>query len=325
MREINIQEITDTVAELCIQANKILPENLEKKIESCAKEEESPVGKAVFDDLLANLQAAREENFPICQDTGMAVVFIELGQDVHITGGTLREAVNAGVAKGYTEGYLRCSVVGDPLERVNTKDNTPAVLHLELVEGENIKITVCPKGFGSENMSQLKMMTPAVSHEDIINFVVDCIAKAGSNPCPPIVVGVGIGGNFEECALLAKKALCRDAEERNANPYYAELAGENQSAWHWSAGIWRNSNGFICQYRRGGNAHCRTACFCQCRLSCDTPRRKGVIIWLSAPKADGKLSAMTKNISGISSRDMMTRTIGCILWQKISICMLLFR
>ena len=196
MREINIQEI---------------------------KEEESPVGKAVFDDLLANLQAAREENFPICQDTGMAVVFIELGQDVHITGGTLREAVNAGVAKGYTEGYLRCSVVGDPLERVNTKNNTPAVLHLELVEGENIKITVCPKGFGSENMSQLKMMTPAVSHEDIINFVVDCIAKAGSNPCPPIVVGVGIGGNFEECALLAKKALCRDANIRNPKPLYAEL------------------------------------------------------------------------------------------------------
>ncbi len=223
MREIHIQEITDAVAELCIQANKILPENLEKKIESCAREEQSPVGQAVFDDLIANLQAAREENFPICQDTGMAVVFIELGQDVHITGGTLREAVNAGVAKGYTEGYLRCSVVGDPLERVNTKDNTPAVLHLELVEGENIKITVCPKGFGSENMSQLRMMTPAASQEDIIHFVVDCIAKAGSNPCPPIVVGVGIGGNFEECALLAKKALCRDAGIRNPKPLYAEL------------------------------------------------------------------------------------------------------
>ena len=223
MREITIQEITDAVAELCIQANKILPQNLEKKIESCAGEEQSPVGRAVFDDLLANLQAAREEDFPICQDTGMAVIFIELGQDVHITGGTLRDAVNAGVAKGYTEGYLRCSVVGDPIERINTKDNTPAVLHLELVEGENIKITVCPKGFGSENMSQLKMMTPAASHEDIINFVVDAIAKAGSNPCPPIVVGVGIGGNFEECALLAKKALCRDASVRNPKPLYADL------------------------------------------------------------------------------------------------------
>ena len=223
MREIHVQEITDIVAELCIQANKLLPKNLEKKIEACASEEKSPVAKAVFDDLLANLQAAREEDFPICQDTGMAVVFIELGQDVHITGGTLREAVNAGVAKGYTEGYLRCSIVGDPLERINTKDNTPAVLHLELVEGEQIKITVCPKGFGSENMSQLKMMTPAASHEDIIQFVTDVIAKAGSNPCPPIVVGVGIGGNFEECALLAKKALCRDASVRNPKPLYAEL------------------------------------------------------------------------------------------------------
>ena len=223
MREITTKEITNAVAKLCIQANKILPKNLENKILECAESEESPVAKAVFDDLLANLQVAKEENFPICQDTGMTVVFIELGQDVHITGGTLREAVNAGVAKGYTEGYLRCSVVGDPLERVNTKNNTPAVLHLELTEGEKIKITVCPKGFGSENMSQLKMMTPAVSKQDIIQYVTDCIAKAGSNPCPPIVVGVGIGGNFEECALLAKKALCRDANIRNPKPLYAEL------------------------------------------------------------------------------------------------------
>jgi len=223
MREIHVQEIIDTVADLCIQANKILPANLEKKIKACAQEEQSPVSRAVFDDLIANLQAAKEENLPICQDTGMTVVFIELGQEVHLVGGTLRDAVNQGVAKGYTEGYLRRSVVGDPLERVNTNDNTPAVLHLELVEGENIKITVCPKGFGSENMSQLKMMTPAVSHDDIIQFVVDCIAKAGSNPCPPIVVGVGIGGNFEECALLAKKALCRDASLRNPKPLYAEL------------------------------------------------------------------------------------------------------
>ncbi|MDE6729958.1 MAG: fumarate hydratase [Oscillospiraceae bacterium] len=223
MREITTQEITEAVAKLCIQANKILPENLEQKIKDCAKQEKSPVARAVFDDLLANLDAAREEDFPICQDTGMAVVFIELGQDVHITGGTLRDAVNAGVAKGYTEGYLRCSIVGDPLERVNTQNNTPAVLHTELVQGDQIRITVCPKGFGSENMSQLKMMTPAASQEDIIDYVTDCIAKAGSNPCPPIVVGVGIGGNFEECALLAKKALCRDAGQRNPKPIYADL------------------------------------------------------------------------------------------------------
>lgn len=223
MREIHVQEIIDTVAELCIQANKILPCHLEEKIKTCAQEEKSPVSRAVFDDLIANLQAAREENLPICQDTGMTVVFIELGQEVHLVGGTLRDAVNQGVAKGYTEGYLRLSVVGDPLERVNTNNNTPAVLHLELVEGETVKITVCPKGFGSENMSQLKMMTPAVSQEDIVNFVTDCIAKAGSNPCPPVVVGVGIGGNFEECAFLAKKALCRDASVRNPKPLYAQL------------------------------------------------------------------------------------------------------
>ncbi|MBR2913816.1 MAG: fumarate hydratase [Oscillospiraceae bacterium] len=223
MRTITVQEITDAVAALCIRANKVLPCSLEQKISACAAQEQSPVGRAVFDDLIANLQAAREEDIPICQDTGMAVVFIELGQDVHITGGTLREAVDAGVAKGYTEGYLRCSVVGDPLERVNTGDNTPAVLHLELVEGEQVKITVCPKGFGSENMSAMKMMTPAASHDDIVQYVTDCIAKAGSNPCPPIVVGVGIGGNFEHCAYLAKKALCRDSAKRNPKPLYAEL------------------------------------------------------------------------------------------------------
>lgn len=223
MKEITTAQITDAVAALCIQANKVLPPHLEEKIRTCAAQEQSEVGRAVFDDLIANLQAAREEDLPICQDTGMAVVFIELGQDVHITGGTLRDAVNAGVHKGYTEGFLRCSVVGDPLERVNTGDNTPAVLHLELVGGDSMKITVCPKGFGSENMSALKMLTPAASHEDIIQYVTDVIAHAGSNPCPPIVVGVGIGGNFEECAFLAKKALCRDAAVRNPKPLYADL------------------------------------------------------------------------------------------------------
>lgn len=223
MREIHVQEITDAVAQLCIRANKELPCHLEQRIAECAGLEKSPVGRAVFDDLLANIRAAREEDLPICQDTGMAVVFVELGQDVHITGGTLREAVNAGVAKGYTEGFLRCSVVGDPLERVNTGNNTPAVLHLELTEGDGMKITVCPKGFGSENMSAMKMMTPAAGEDDIVQFVTDCIAKAGSNPCPPIVVGVGVGGNFEECAFLAKKALCRDAAVRNPKPLYARL------------------------------------------------------------------------------------------------------
>ena len=226
MREITAFEIAETVAALCIKANKQLPANLEARIRAAAGEEQSPVGRAVFDDLLENIKTAREEDIPICQDTGMAVVFIELGQDVHITGGTLRDAVNAGVAKGYTEGYLRCSVVGDPLERVNTGDNTPAVLHLELVEGDGMRITVCPKGFGSENMSALKMLTPAASREDIVQLVTDIVAKAGSNPCPPMVIGVGIGGNFEECALLAKKALCRDAAVRNPKSLYASLEQE---------------------------------------------------------------------------------------------------
>ena len=226
MREITAAQITQAVAGLCIRANKVLPAALEERIRTAAQEEQSPAGQGVFEDLLANLQAAREEDFPICQDTGMAVVFLELGQDVHITGGSLHEAVNAGVAKGYTEGYLRCSVVGDPLERVNTGDNTPAVQHLTLVPGEHLKITVCPKGFGSENMSALRMMTPAATRQDIVQYVTDCIARAGSNPCPPMVIGVGIGGNFEECALLAKKALCRDASVRNPKPLYAALEQE---------------------------------------------------------------------------------------------------
>lgn len=226
MKEITAAQITETVAALCIKANKLLPENLEARIHAAREEEQSPVGKAVFDDLIANLQAAREEDLPICQDTGMAVIFIELGQDVHITGGTLREAVDAGVHKGYTEGYLRCSVVGDPLRRVNTQDNTPAVIHLELTEGDSMKITVCPKGFGSENMSRLQMLTPASGRAEIIRWVVDAVSKAGSNPCPPMVLGVGIGGNFEECALLAKKALCRDAAVRNPDPYYAQMEAE---------------------------------------------------------------------------------------------------
>ncbi len=223
MRELTANEITDAVAELCIRANKILPQSLECRIAACAEEEASPVGKAVFEDLKANLNAAREEDLPICQDTGMAVVFAELGQDVHITGGTLQEAVDKGVAKGYTEGFLRCSVVGDPLERVNTGNNTPAILHVTLTEGEQLRLHVCPKGFGSENMSALKMFTPAASREDIIRFVTDVIASAGSNPCPPVVVGVGIGGNFEMCTLLAKKALCRDAAVRNPKPLYAQM------------------------------------------------------------------------------------------------------
>ena len=223
MREIDVCEISTAIRSLCIQANGVLPESLEKCIRSGSEREKSDAGKSVFQDLCANLDAAKETGLPICQDTGMAVVFMEIGQDVHLIGGDLREAVNAGVSAGYLDGYLRCSVVGDPLERVNTGDNTPAVLHLNIVPGDQIRIDVCPKGFGSENMSAMRMFTPAASQDDIVQFVTDTIAKAGSNPCPPIVVGVGIGGDFEQCAYLAKKALCRDVAVRNPKPLYAEL------------------------------------------------------------------------------------------------------
>ncbi len=223
MREINVEKIENTIRDLCIKANIFLPESLEKKIISCKKSEISPVGKAVFDDLEENIKAAKTENIPICQDTGMAVIFMEIGQDVHFVDGSFSEAVNKGVSRGYTEGFLRCSIVGDPLERVNTNDNTPPVAHIKIVEGDKVKIAVCPKGFGSENMSALKMFTPSASVDDIIDFVVETVSNAGSNPCPPMVVGVGIGGNFEKCAYLAKKALCRDADNRNPKKLYREL------------------------------------------------------------------------------------------------------
>lgn len=226
MREINVSEIENVIRNLCIQANIHLPENLEKRITQAAEEEISPAGKSVFDDLKANIKAAADENIPVCQDTGMAVIFAEIGQDVHFIGGSFEDAVNRGVSRGYTEGFLRCSVVGDPLERVNTGDNTPAVLHTRIVPGDKVKIDVCPKGFGSENMSALKMFTPSASVEDIVDFVTETASKAGSNPCPPMVIGVGIGGNFEQCAYLAKKALCRDVAIRNQKSLYADLEGK---------------------------------------------------------------------------------------------------
>ncbi len=223
MRELNVSLITDAIAKLCVEANQFLPDSLAEIIEKSPEKESSPLCKEVLCDLCRNLDAAKEMNIPICQDTGMAVVFLEIGQEVHLTGGSLREAVDAGVAKGYTEGYLRCSVVSDPLRRVNTGNNTPAVLHTTIVEGDQVKITVAPKGFGSENMSAMKMFTPSATIDDIVKFVADTVANAGSNPCPPVVLGVGIGGDFELCAMLAKKALCRDVSLRNPDPYYAEL------------------------------------------------------------------------------------------------------
>lgn len=224
IREISAEKITAAVRELCISANRLLPDDIKKRLDDASKNETNSLAKSVLGDLILNYNIAEQKNIPICQDTGMAVVLIELGQDVHITGGFLTDAVNEGVRQGYVEGLLRCSVVKDPFyERVNTNDNTPAVIHLNIVEGDKIKITVAPKGFGSENMSKLRMFTPAAGEDDIVNFVCECVKTAGSNPCPPIVVGVGIGGTFERCAYLAKLALCRSTDEKNSDERYAEL------------------------------------------------------------------------------------------------------
>lgn len=226
MREINVKNITDTVALLCIQANKILPDDLNHLIQSFTDKEDNNLAKSVMNDIVKNITAANELDIPVCQDCGMAVVFIEVGQDVHFTGGNLEEAINEGVRRGYTEGFLRCSVVEDPIMRKNTGDNTPAIIHTKIVNGDKVKITVAPKGFGSENMSKLKMFTPAATREDIIEYILDCVVKAGGNPCPPIVLGIGIGGDFEQCAYLAKKALCRDVSVRNSNKFYADMENE---------------------------------------------------------------------------------------------------
>lgn len=226
MREIRVSEITKAVRRLCIDANRVLPADLEQRICDCCEKERHPTGKAILQDLQKNMDAARELQIPICQDTGMAVVFAEIGQEVVLTGGSFEVAVHEGVRQGYVEGLLRCSVVEDPLRRVNTNDNTPAVIHTRIIDGDQVKLTVAPKGFGSENMSKMKMFTPAASREDIINYVVEVAEIAGSNPCPPMVLGVGIGGDFELCAYLAKKALCRSVSESNRDPFYQEMEQE---------------------------------------------------------------------------------------------------
>lgn len=223
MREINVSEIENTVRDLCIQANLKLPKALCDCIKASPDNEKSPTGREVLLDLGRNIDVAETENIPVCQDTGMAVIFIDIGQEVHFVGGSLYEAINKGVSRGYTEGYLRCSIVSDPLERVNTGDNTPAVIHTKIVDGDKVSISVCPKGFGSENMSKMKMFTPSATIEDIESFVVEVASVAGSNPCPPMVLGVGIGGDFEYCAYLAKKALCRDISIKNEKQPYADM------------------------------------------------------------------------------------------------------
>lgn len=226
MREIRCSQITQAIKELCISTNKILPDDLVDCISCGYDREQKDLPKAVMSDLLNNLQCAKELDIPICQDTGMAVVFAEIGQDVHIVDGDFEDAVNEGVRQGYCEGLLRKSVVSDPLERVNTNDNTPAIIHTRIVPGDKVTLTVAPKGFGSENMSRIKMFTPSATKDDIVDFVVDTVKVAGGNPCPPIVLGVGIGGDFEQCALLAKKALCRNVSQRNEKEFYALLEEE---------------------------------------------------------------------------------------------------
>ena len=226
MRELDVSVVRDAVARLCVAANTRLPEDVKKAIDEFWSKEDWAIAKGVLENIVENYKIADSENVPICQDTGMACVFLEVGQEVHFVGGGLYDAVNAGVRRGYTEGYLRKSVVADPIRRGNTGDNTPAVVYTDIVPGDKVKITVGPKGFGSENMSAIKMLKPSDGLEGIKKFILDTVEAAGPNPCPPMVVGVGIGGTFDKAAYLAKKALMRPLDVRNPDPYYADLEGE---------------------------------------------------------------------------------------------------
>ncbi len=226
MREIDVCQITDVVARLCIEANTHLPEDVKSAIKTCRACEDGEIACGVLDRIIENFEIADAEVVPICQDTGMACVFLEIGQDVHLVGGNLAEAVDEGVRRGYECGYLRKSVVRDPIRRGNTGDNTPAMLYTEIVPGDQVKITVGPKGFGSENMSAIRMFKPSAGLQGIKDFILEVVEIAGPNPCPPMVVGVGIGGTFDKAALLAKKALMRPVDSSNADPFYAELEEE---------------------------------------------------------------------------------------------------
>ncbi len=226
MRIIKTEEITKNIKEMCIEANHFLSEDMKCALKEATKNEEAYLGKQILEQLQDNLKIAAEDMIPICQDTGMAVIFLEIGQDVHIEGGSLEEAVNEGVRQGYVEGYLRKSVVKDPIYRENTKDNTPAIIHYSIVSGENIVITVAPKGFGSENMSRVFMLKPSDGIEGVKNAVLTAVKDAGPNACPPMVVGVGVGGTFEKCALMAKKALTRPIGQNSDIPYVKELEEE---------------------------------------------------------------------------------------------------
>ncbi len=226
MRTIEVKEITRHIKEMCIEANYFLSEDMDLAMKQAAETEKAPLGKQILCQLQENLRIAGEDSIPICQDTGMAVIFLEIGQEVHFIGGSLEDAVNEGVRQGYEEGFLRKSVVGDPLLRENTKDNTPAVIHYEITEGKKVIITVAPKGFGSENMSRIFMLKPADGMDGVKNAILTAVKDAGPNACPPMVIGVGIGGTFEKCALLAKKALTRPVDARSEIPYVREMEEE---------------------------------------------------------------------------------------------------
>ena len=226
MRTIHITEVTDNIKEMCIEANHVLAPDMDSALKEAVNAEKSSLGKKILGQLQDNLKIAKEDMIPICQDTGMAVIFLEIGQDVHFEGGLLEEAIHEGVRQGYTEGFLRKSVVKDPLIRENTKDNTPAIIHYDIVSGEQVKITVAPKGFGSENMSRVFMLKPADGIEGVKNAVLTAVKDAGPNACPPMVVGVGIGGTFEKCALMAKRALTRPVNKHSPIPYVKELEEE---------------------------------------------------------------------------------------------------
>lgn len=226
MREVHVSKITEAIKEMCIEANHFLSPDMKEAFEQAVQSEESELGKKVLEQLEENLQIAGEDMIPICQDTGMAVVFLKVGQEVHFNGGNLEDAIQEGIRKGYTEGFLRKSVVGDPIERINTKDNTPGVIHYQITEGDNVDITVAPKGFGSENMSRVFMLKPADGVEGVKEAILTAVKDAGPNACPPMVVGVGIGGTFEKCACMAKYALTRNLKEESPIPYVSNLEKE---------------------------------------------------------------------------------------------------
>lgn len=226
MRTIDVKVITDNIKEMCIEANHFLSDDMQVALQTAIQKEEAPLGKQILEQLQENMEIAGADMIPICQDTGMAVIFLEIGQEVHFEGGLLEDAVNEGVRRGYVDGYLRKSVVKDPIYRENTKDNTPAIIHYKIVEGDQVKITVAPKGFGSENMSRVFMLKPADGIEGVKEAVLTAVRDAGPNACPPMVVGVGVGGTFEKCALMAKEALARSVEERSSIPYIKEMEEE---------------------------------------------------------------------------------------------------